>query len=97
MSTTRESVLESMFVQKVRRKGGMAIKLIPVIAGLPDRLVLLPPGDMYLVELKAENGRRSAVQRLWHAKAARIGITVVTLTGKQEILDWLEKVTDDST
>lgn len=69
--------------------GGRFIKMIPVIKGTPDRLILLPGGRMYLVELKAYGGRLSAAQKLFIAKAAELGTTVTVLTGRAQVDAWI--------
>lgn len=89
-TTHLESNLEAFFTTAVRRAGGIATKLAPTTAGLPDRLVLLPGGRMFLVELKAEGGHLSPIQREWHRRAGELGIVVVTLYGRTEVLDWIE-------
>lgn len=88
-----ESNLETFFSTAVRRAGGSSIKLAPLVAGTPDRLVLLPGGRMFLVELKAPDGRLSPVQREWHRRAFRLGTAVVVLRGRTEVLDWIERNT----
>lgn len=84
-----ESALEQLFVREVRRAGGSAIKLMPINAGVPDRLVLWPGGRTSLVELKTETGTLAPVQRVWHAKAARLGHPVVVLRGAAEVRVWV--------
>lgn len=86
-----ESALEQRFFKMVRDAGGMAIKLMPTHAGVPDRLVLWPGGAHYLVELKTETGSLSPAQRVWHAKAARLGHTVVVLKGMDACRTWVRE------
>ena len=46
-----EKEIEQALCQAVRDRGGMAIKMTsPGTAGLPDRLILLPNGNMAFVE-----------------------------------------------
>jgi len=92
MADMRETALEAVFRQRVRLLGGMAIKLAPTVKGLPDRLVLLPGGGMFLVELKTETGVLSAAQREWHRRVTLMGVKVETLYGPDEVRVWaLEK------
>jgi hypothetical protein len=91
-TAVKESALEQLFFRKVREAGGMAIKLMPTHAGVPDRLVLLPGGRSFLVELKTDTGTVSAVQQLWHRKSAELGHVVVVLKGRTEMMAWLESV-----
>ena len=86
----RESQLEYLFVKAVRGAlGGTVIKLAPTMKGVPDRLVILPGGLMYLVELKTEVGRPSPAQRVWHENVKKLGVTVYTLHGPVQIKAWV--------
>ena len=85
-----ESSLEAHFNREVRLKcGGRSIKLAPTEKGVPDRMVLLPGGHIYLVELKAVDGHTSAAQDLWHARAAELGTRVIVLTGRAQVDRWI--------
>lgn len=96
MTPHLEAALESRFRTKVQRAGGIAIKTMPTVTGWPDRLVLMPNGGVYLVELKAEGENPTSIQRHWHDLAAARGTTVVVLRGAREIDDWVRKVTQIS-
>lgn len=84
-----ESDLEARLRLRVRAIGGMFVKLAPTVRGIPDRLVILPGGRMYLVELKTTTGRLSPAQVQWHRQAAELGTTVVVLYGPVQIDNWI--------
>lgn len=85
-----EASLEAYFNRTVRlRLGGRTLKVMPTEKGAPDRMVLLPGGRIYLVELKTEVGRTSAAQDLWHERAADLGTHVWVLHGRAEIDRWI--------
>jgi hypothetical protein len=84
-----ESHLETWFRVSVRRAGGHTFKLAPTEAGVPDRLVVLPGGRLYLVELKREGGSVSPIQSVWHHKIRRLGGRVIVLAGRSEAARWL--------
>lgn len=86
----KESLIESRLVRAVRLSGGKSIKLAPLDKGVPDRLVMWPGGRTEFVELKAEGGRLSPAQKLWHERALAIGHHVTVLTGIEEVEEWLE-------
>lgn len=90
----REAELERYFRKAVRMVGGKTIKLAPTEAGVPDRLVMLPYGRMFLVELKTETGALSRIQKHWHRQVADIGITVYTLHGREQVNSWVAAVMD---
>lgn len=88
----RESVIERQFSQMVRARGGVAVKMAPTIAGIPDRLVLWPNGRSHLVELKTSTGGLRAIQVHRHKELAAMGHPVVVLRGEQEIQDWVDDI-----
>lgn len=87
-----ESRVESTLRTLVRAAGGTTIKLVPNPAGIPDRLVILPGGRMYLVECKRSTGRVSPVQAERHRRLAAIGAPVVVLKTRGDIVSWLRAV-----
>lgn len=88
----RESVVEAYLATRVRAMGGMCVKLAPTVAGLPDRLVLLPEGRVYLVELKQPNGRVSPVQEAIQDKLGDLGFGVTVLWSKLDVTEWLRMI-----
>ena len=79
-----EAKVEEHLRRRVTAAGGLAEKIAPVRAGVPDRLVVLR-GRVYLVELKAPGGRVRPVQRYWHSLAASAGVQVYLLSSIQEV------------
>lgn len=69
--------------------GGITEKLAPTNAGMPDRLVMFPTSRIYLVELKADHGAVRDIQKIWHERAAALGVQVVVLKGLKEARDWV--------
>ena len=62
-----EKQIETTFVKATHQRGGLCLKFTsPSMAGVPDRLVLLPDGHMGFVEMKApgKHTRPLQVQRL---------------------------------
>lgn len=96
----REAYCEGIFTQEVHKAGGIAIKLTPTVAGVPDRMVLWPDGRTDLVELKTLTGSLRPAQKVWHSRAGDLGHPVTILRGTAEIRDWCrrtrEAVVDDT-
>ncbi len=87
----KESTIESNFVKQVKAMGGMAIKLIsPNFAGLPDRLVLLPHGRMFFVELKATGQKPRPLQIAVHRKLRKLGFDVYVIDSNEKINELLQ-------
>jgi hypothetical protein len=81
----RETLVESYLTQQARKLGGDSHKIMAIEAGMPDRLVLLPGGLVYLVETKAPDGRLRPAQRVWHARALEKGTTVHVIWTKADV------------
>lgn len=90
-----EANLEALFHKQVRVIGGVIVKLAPTERGVPDRLVILPGGRIFLVELKTTNGRVSPIQAEWHKQAKMRGVDVILLKGRAEIVDWIRERADE--
>lgn len=88
----REAQLEEIFRRRVRQSlGGIVSKLAPTTAGMPDRLVVLPGGRVYLVELKTETGSLSPIQMEWHKRVKDLGAPVHVLYGEEQIREWIRE------
>ncbi|MEY8321972.1 VRR-NUC domain-containing protein [Lachnospiraceae bacterium 46-61] len=87
----KESTIESNFVKQVKAMGGMAIKLVsPNFAGLPDRLVLLPHGRMFFVELKATGQKPRPLQIAVHRKLRKLGFDVYVIDSNEKVNELLQ-------
>lgn len=90
--TVRENSVEYHLTSAVRELGGWSIKLAPTAVGLPDRLVLLPGGRVYLVELKAVRGHVGRAQRVVHRRLGDLGFPVTVLLSKEQVDEWIARV-----
>lgn len=79
-----ERNVERVFSQRVRSLGGVTYKIAPTHAGLPDRMVILPGHPIYLVELKADDGRVDPAQAVLFSRLARLGTHVIIVRGATE-------------
>lgn len=79
----RESEVEKVLVDEIRKAGGRAPKWIsPGNIGVPDRIVFLPGRTMPIfVELKTETGRLSGPQKVWAARLRELHQRVRTVYG----------------
>jgi hypothetical protein len=65
----RESVIEKHLVSRVHRIGGDCYKFVsPGRVGVPDRIVVLPGGEVIWVELKTKWGLMSPIQKRAHER-----------------------------
>ena len=79
-----ERQVEAYLVSKVKRLGGLCWKWTGM-AGVPDRIIMLPGGVVALVEVKTAGGRVSAIQAVVHGKIRALGIPVHVVWSKQDI------------
>lgn len=87
-----EKTTEAYLRDRVEALGGRSYKWVsPGCSGVPDRIVILPPGKIFFVELKSEGRTSTAQQKKRQAELRELDCTVyadVDTTEKvREILD----------
>lgn len=81
----KEADVERHLVRLVEKAGGKAYKFVsPGRAGVADRLVVLPGGRVWFVELKTSTGRLSALQQVFAADMAALGQNYTVLWSKDD-------------
>jgi len=89
-----EKKLDEKIAARILARGGMYLKMdAAYFAGLPDRLVILPRGKMFFVELKSPDGVVSELQKRVHAQLRNIGARVYVVKNISDIefiLDYIE-------
>ena len=89
----RESEIERYLVWRVERAGGRAYKFTsPSQRGVADRIVCLPDGQTWFVELKAPGGRLSALQKLFANDMRAMGQRYACLWSKEMVNEWVAKL-----
>lgn len=91
-----EKEIERRLVREVRRRGGLCYKFTsPGNPGVPDRIVILPTGEVIFVELKTEIGRLSNLQKWQREEMIKRGADVRVLKGWEKVKTFLEEVLPD--
>ena len=86
-----EKDIEKVLVTEIRKLGGRAYKWVsPGNDGVPDRIVILPGMRPVFVELKAEKGRLSTLQKVQIRRLLDMGQDVRVLRGIREVEQFLE-------
>jgi hypothetical protein len=86
----RERVIEAHLRVRVKALGGTAYKFVsPGHAGVADRLVLLPGGVVWFIEVKAPGGKLSPLQVLFARRMAELGMQYRTIWSKEDVDEWL--------
>jgi hypothetical protein len=82
----KESTIEKHLVAQVKALGGMAYKFTsPAHRGVADRVVCLPNGQTWFVELKAPGGRLSELQKVFQSDMARLRQNYACLWSKEHV------------
>ncbi len=78
----RERDIEKCLVSEVKKLGGRAYKWTsPGNDGVPDRIVIFPGRPPVFVELKADNGKLTALQKIQIGRLKDLGQEVRVLYG----------------
>lgn len=89
----REAEIENRLKNGIRQIGGRCYKFVsPGNDGVPDRIVVLPGGQIVFVELKTETGRLSPLQRIQITRLQELGTDVRVLKGLTEVNQFLEEM-----
>lgn len=97
-SHMRESDIEAILVREVKALGGRAYKWVsPGNSGVPDRVVILPHGRVWFVELKTDTGQLTALQRKQISTLQKCEANVFVLKGVTGLVKFFQTVGEDDT
>ena len=89
----KESVVEKLLVQSVRTLGGLCLKLNFIgTMGAPDRLVLMPNGRFFFVELKQLSGKLEPSQEILFPRIEKRGFKVHILYGVEQVQEFVDNI-----
>lgn len=75
-----EHMIEQHLVNEVKKQGGWAPKFVsPGTNGMPDRIVLMPGGNLAFVELKAPGEKPRPLQVYRHQQLRDLGFQVFVM------------------
>lgn len=87
----RESAVEAYLVKRVKALGGAAYKWRGH-GGAADRIVTLPDGQTWFVEVKTEGGRLSELQKIFAEDMARMNQRYACLWNKEQVDAFIKSV-----
>lgn len=91
-----ESQLERKFYDKVKKLGGLPLKFVsPGRAGVPDRIILMPGGKIYFVEMKSEVRQTSPIQEYIFEKFAKLGFPVTIINSEETLKNFLREIENE--
>ena len=90
MNQESEKTLEARLRKEIEKRGGMALKLSSQLhRGLPDRMVLLPNGVLYFVEMKTTGEKPTRLQAHCHQQLRALGFTVCVVDSTEALENFL--------
>ena len=88
-----EKKIEQKLRDEVKRRGGLALKFVsPGFVGVPDRIVLMPDGNVGFVEVKAPGEVPRAIQVSVHKRLRRLGFKVFVLDNIESITRVIDEI-----
>jgi Holliday junction resolvase-like predicted endonuclease len=86
-----EKHIEAYLVKRVKALGGIAYKWRGH-GGAADRIIVLPDGTVWFVEVKTIGGRLSALQKVFAADMARLKQKYCVLWTKEQVDAYIDSV-----
>lgn len=85
----REKEIEQHLCRQVERLGGTAYKFTsPMNRGVADRVVCLPDGTVWFIEVKAPDGTLSPLQKRFGHRMQTLKQKYAVLYTKEEVDEW---------
>lgn len=94
----QEKTVEEYLIKRVAAQlHGKAMKWVsPGNSGVPDRLVIVPGGRVYFVELKAPGKRPRKLQEYVHKQIREMGCVVLTIDTKEKVDSFIKAVSENA-
>ena len=86
-----EKQIERKLAEEVKKLNGMCLKQTS-LAGIPDRLVLMPGGKMAFVELKAPGEKPRKLQQVRIKQLRKMGFMCFMVDGLEMISNVLDSI-----
>lgn len=88
-----EKEIEKFLVREVKKLGGISFKFIsPGNAGVPDRIVILPSGNVVFAELKTDKGKLTKLQEVQIKKISDLGADARVLRGIEGVKEFINEI-----
>lgn len=91
---TIEKILEQKLRTGVKKQGGTAVKFTShITTGMPDRMVLMPGGKIYFIELKGTREKQTPLQMLQMRTLRLLGFHAEVIDTREGVDRFLEMIT----
>lgn len=90
-----EKRYEKNLREKIDKLGGYCLKFWCLsVSGFPDRMVLMPGGRIWFVELKSYSKlpKKLGLQKWWHGKLKQLGFQIVIINSDDTLSYFLNTV-----
>lgn len=92
----RENRIEKRLKDEIKKIGGKALKFVsPGVSGVPDRIVLLPHGKIFFIELKAPGEKLKPLQVHRAKELIDLGFNVRCLDSIESVLQFISEVQNE--
>ncbi len=89
----KESTLEKYLVKEISKLNGLCLKWVaPGTRGVPDRIIIMPEGKTYFVEMKQEKGKLHPLQKYVHRQFENRDHKVYVLWNKEQVNTFIRMV-----
>ena len=89
----KEAELERWLGKQVRRLNGLCLKWVsPGTVGVPDRIIILPGGQAWFVELKQAGKQPTRSQEQVHRMLSARGARVRVVAGSMQAAEFIEEL-----
>ena len=89
----QESSIEKRLKKEVEKIGGKSLKFVsPGVSGVPDRIVLLPLGNIVFIELKAPGKKLEVIQDFRAKQFRKLGFRVEMIDSIEKIMELIKEV-----
>lgn len=89
----KEKLLESKLRREVKKAGGLAIKFVsPGHAGVYDRIVLMPGGKIWFVELKSTGEDLSPLQKIFKKQMNHLNFRNLMIDTDEKLTAFLDQI-----
>lgn len=86
-----EKLIEKKLREGVKQKGGIALKFFsPYFTGMPDRIVLLPEGKTFFVELKSPGKKPKPRQKHVIGLLFSLGFITHVIDNQEDLVKFLK-------
>ena len=86
----RESEVEAFVKRQVEGRDGVLLKFVsPSVAGVPDRIAIMPGGRVLFVEIKRQDGTLSKIQAHVIDRLVDLGAEVSVIYGMPGATEWV--------